>query len=111
MTIPKFKTDWFYSSVGKFENVVTEGWFSKKVKRVVTEQPRTADYDEFAEWLAKTYIQFDADGYDVINVIPLNIGASQPVNAVLKNGEPNYLGEVGFSVTRGAIVVGKLKSV
>ena len=46
---------------------------------------------------------------DVVNIIPLNIGSSEPNHALLKNGAHNYLGDTGYSITRGAVVVGKLR--
>lgn len=110
MAKKKFKTIWFYAPVGKFENVVSEGWFwNKKYKKVKEDEPRTADYDAFSQSIEDAYNALDADGYEVDNIIPLSIGASEPKHAVYKNGTTNYLGDVGFSVTRGAIVVGKLK--
>ncbi|WP_081821696.1 hypothetical protein [Achromobacter sp. DH1f] len=104
----KFITSWFYASVGKYKNVTTEGFFWNRKERVEeVAQPRTANYQEFADELAKIYNHFDAEGYDVVNVVPLAIGASEPVHAQLSGGARNYLGDTGFSVTRGAVVVGK----
>lgn len=45
----------------------------------------------------------DADGYDVINVIPIAAGYSEC--CAKSNGD--YVGDVGFSITRGAIIVGE----
>ena len=73
------------------------------------ESPRTADYQSFADSIEKIYNDMDAEGYDVHQIIPLAIGASEPMHARLSNGQDNYLGEVGLSVTRGAVVVGKLR--
>ncbi|AXA80686.1 hypothetical protein CE206_29405 (plasmid) [Achromobacter xylosoxidans] len=93
--------------MGHYENVTTEGFFwNKKPKVEKVSQPRTADYQQFADHLANIYNNFDEQGYDVVNVIPLAIGATESVHAS-RGGQPNYLGETGFSVTRGAIVVGK----
>jgi uncharacterized protein (UPF0297 family) len=106
----KFKTTWFYAPVGYYEEVKTVGWlWNKKKVNVKNPAPQTADYDQFSEFLEKAYQSFDEDGYDVINVIPLALGASDSCYARLENGKSNYLGETGFSVTRGAIVVGKLR--
>ncbi|MDQ1762410.1 hypothetical protein DAI43_18300 [Achromobacter xylosoxidans] len=104
----KFITRWFYASVGHYDNVTTEGFFwNRKPKIEQVAEPKTANYEQFAEELAKIYNQFDEQGYDVVNVVPLAIGASEPVHAVMSGGGRNYLGDTGFSVTRGAIVVGK----
>lgn len=110
MAKKKYATKWFYAPVGKYTDVETTGWFwNKKSKVVKKDAPRTADYQAFADSLEAVYNDLDAEGYDVHQVLPLEIGASEPIHAVLKNNDPTYLGEVGFSVTRGAIVVGKLR--
>lgn len=105
----KFVTRWLYASVGDYENIVEEGWFWNKKRRVVKQaSPRTANYDEFADGIAKIYNDLDFEGYDVVNIIPLAIGASESVHAKINaSGQNTYLGETGFSVTRGAIVVGR----
>ncbi len=106
----QFTTRWFYAPVGKFEDVQTVGWpWNRKRKKTVEDSFRTADYEVFAQQLEDVYNALDVEGYDVHQVLPLAIGASEPNHAQLENGKLNYLGEVGFSVTRGAIVVGKLR--
>ena len=106
----KFITRWFYASVGKYQDVKTVGWFwNKEDVKCEVDISRTADYDEFAQKLEDIYNELDELGYDVHQVLPLNIGATEPNHATLQNGNPTYLGEIGFSVTRGAIVVGKLR--
>ena len=109
----KFVTKWFYASVGEYENVQSEGWFwNKKYKKVKEQTPRAANYEEFSKLLADTYNDLDKEGYDVVNVIPLALGASEPVHATMNNnGGKTYLGETGYSVTRGAIVVGRRREV
>lgn len=82
-----------------------------KTETVKVADPRIANYDEFATLLEKTYNDFDEEGYDVINVLPLTIGTDEQVEGRLKStGESNYLGQVSFSITRGAVVVGKLRT-
>ncbi len=107
----KFVARWFYSGIGKYEDEITEGllWWKKK-KTVQVPTPRTADYDNFVESLESIYNKLDEEGYEVVNVLPLNLGTSEPNHAILTNGNKNYLGDVGFSVTRGAVVIGRLKS-
>ena len=103
----KFITTWFYAPVGHFDDVAASGLlWNRKLTPVKVPSPRTADYDAFAQQLEEIYNQFDEDGYDVHEILPLNIGATESVHSVL-NGRKNYVGETGFSVTRGAIVVGK----
>lgn len=107
MTQKKFITTWFYAPVGHFDDVATSGFFWNRTRTPVkVPSHRTADYDAFATQLEEIYNQFDSDGYDVHEVLPLNIGATESVYSKIK-GNDNYVGETGFSVTRGAVVVGK----
>jgi len=71
--------------------------------------PRAANLDEFADLLAKVYTDFDKNGYDVINVLPMNMAVSDKTFGKKSGGGQVFLGEVGFSVTKGAMVVGKRK--
>ncbi|MDQ7728005.1 hypothetical protein [Halomonas sp. SpR8] len=97
----KFKTTWFWASLGKFD--VEKGFiFKEKVKKV---SHRNVDFDEYAQHLQNAYEQLDSEGYDVVNVVPISMGTSEVCNQ--SNG--NYVGDVGFSITRGAVVVGKKK--
>ncbi len=73
----KFKSTWFRASLG-------EGKTSNQ----------SVDYDNYAELLIEAYEKLDADGYDVINVVPITMG------------EIAY-GDIPFSITRGAVLVGK----
>jgi len=83
----KFITSWFYASVGHYENVTTEGFFwNRRPKVEQVAEPKTANYEQFAEELAKIYNQYDQQGYDVVNVVPLAIGASEPVHSVMSGG-------------------------
>ncbi|CAG74584.1 hypothetical protein ECA1678 [Pectobacterium atrosepticum SCRI1043] len=107
----KFVTRWFYAGIGKYEDQVTEGYFWwKKTKSVELPTSRLADYDQFSKALEDTYNKLDEEGYEVVNILPLNLGTSEQNHAILSNGNKKYLGDTGFSVTRGAIVVGKLKN-
>ena len=97
----KFRTTWFWASLGKFD--VEKGFiFKKKVTEV---SKRNVDFDEYAQSLQKAYTKFDSDGYDVINVVPITMGSSEACN---QSGGV-YVGDVGFSITRGAVVVGKIR--
>ena len=95
----KFKTTWFWSGLGMFD--IEKGiLFKERVKKV---SQRNVDFDDYAESLRQAYEQFDAEGFDVVNVVPISMGTSETCNQ--SNG--NYVGDVGFSITRGAVVVAK----
>ena len=113
MAKQKFISDWFLTAWGKVDvdREVSSGWFSKKTVTVKESNPRFADYAQFAAKLEEIYTTFDAEGYDVVNVLPLAVGSDEAVHAVLKrSGDSNYLGQVGFSVTRGVVAIGKLRA-
>lgn len=74
----RFKTTWFCASLGRCEV-------------------------EYAKSLQDAYEQLDADGYDVVNVVPISMGTSE----ALHHPSVNYRNDVGFGITRGAVVVGK----
>lgn len=98
----KFISTWFYAGLLK-ETKTEKGFFRSKETETFNET--APDLDQFAQMLADAYTNFDEDGYDVINVVPIALGSSAP--CVQKNGK--YVGDVGFSPTRGAVVIGKLK--
>ncbi|BES85406.1 hypothetical protein PEC302107_16510 [Pectobacterium araliae] len=107
----KFVVRYFDAGIGKYKELVTKGHLSwKKTTVVEVPNPRLADYEQFIKNLEDIYNELDKDGYEVVNILPLNLGASKQNHAVLSNGAEKYLGDTGFSVTRGAIVVGKLKN-
>lgn len=95
----KFITTWFYA--GLKTKKVSSGILGMSTKDVY--DPRTVDVQEMAKLLEDAYNEYDAEGYDVVNILPVTLGGSE--NTVASNG--NYLGDVGFSISRGAIVVGK----
>ncbi|KTC21699.1 hypothetical protein AO391_26125 [Pseudomonas marginalis ICMP 9505] len=95
----KFITTWFYSPVDSEEKAA--GFFGNKIKKVY--DPRSVNFDLFAQTLEETYNSFDDQGYDVVNIIPVAMGTSEQC----KQSNGNYVGDVGFSLTRGAVVVGK----
>lgn len=65
------------------------------------------DLNEFASSLRDVYEKYDSEGYDVVNVLPVNLAKSQPCYRVLPIGDTEYVGDITFSVTGGAVVVGK----
>ena len=95
----KFITTWFYASKQSEKRNV--GVFRYKEKTFYGE--RAPDLDEFSQQIEDIYNDFDSRDYEVVNVIPIAMGTSE--NCKQSNG--NYVGDVGFSITRGAVVVGK----
>lgn len=95
----KFRTEWFTSSTVSRE--VTTGIIKKKVEKRYSQ--REIDMDKFAAGLERAYNNLDSAGYDVVNVVPVATGTSES----LENNGGAYLGEVGFSITRGAVVIGQ----
>ena len=99
----KFRTSWFCANVLRYTE--TEGGMLGK-KEVEYQDAKAVDLDEFAQCLADAYEEMDAAGYEVINVVPVAMGSTEP--SVASRGE--YLGDVGYSLTRAAVVVGKRKA-
>ncbi|MCV9917321.1 MULTISPECIES: hypothetical protein [Pseudomonas] len=95
----KFVTRWFYASLES--GTKPAGLFGNKVE--VVHNQKVVDFDEYAAHLQKMYEDFDHAGYDVINVVPIAMGQSESCTQTTGN----YVGDVGFSITRGAVVVGK----
>jgi hypothetical protein len=95
----KFITTWFYAS--KDSETQDVGIFRTKIKKIYDN--RSVDFDEFSQRLEEAYNNFDERGYDVINIVPIAMGSSEQC----KQSNGNYVGDVGFSLTRGAVVVGK----
>ncbi|WP_200904664.1 hypothetical protein [Pseudomonas trivialis] len=75
--------------------------FGNKIKKVYDQ--RSVDFEVFAQRLEDTYNSFDEKGYDVVNVVPVVMGTSDQCSTT----KGDYIGDVGFSITRGALVVGK----
>jgi hypothetical protein len=95
----KFKTKWFWASSAKYN--VDEGFLLKTQVDKVSQ--RAVDIGDYAQKLQDAYEQLDAEGYDVISVVPVSSGTSEQI--IAKGGA--YLGDRPFSPTRGAVVVGK----
>ncbi|GAB7217742.1 hypothetical protein OS42_43560 [Dickeya oryzae] len=58
----------------------------KKTKSVELPTSRLADYDQFSKALEDTYNKLDEEGYEVVNILPLNLGTSEKNHAILSNG-------------------------
>lgn len=103
----KFVTDWFYVPCASNTKLQPGGFLGlgepKRVKDYINTVP---DLDDFAKELAERYNRFDEAGYEIIEVVPINIGSSEP----RFQDNKNYVGDASFSTTRGAVVVGRLKS-
>lgn len=95
----KFKAKWFYAALGTCK--VKSGLATQKAQRQYTQ--RRVNFDAFATMLAEKYNEFDKEGYDVVNVVPIAMGQSETCQQ--RSGA--YVGDVGFSITRGAVVVGR----
>lgn len=98
----KFKSTWFYSSLGTYIKDV--GIIGKKEKEFYSQ--RRVNLDDFANSLQEKYEDLDSEGYDVVNVVPITMGQSEL--GTQKVG--GYFGGIGFSITRGAVVIGKKES-
>ncbi|HEY0465620.1 MAG TPA: hypothetical protein VGC79_15510 [Polyangiaceae bacterium] len=85
----KFITHWFYSPIASYEG------------------GGSMDYDDYCARLKRIYNDFDAAGYEVINVLPIEM--SRTVDR--RDTQSGWMASVGYSPTRGAVIVGKLKEV
>ena len=95
----KFTSTWFYAPLDTYKK--DTGIIRTKIEEFHTQ--RNVNFDEFSNLLAQKYNELDAQGYDVVNVVPIAMGQSEACSQ--SNG--NYVGDVGFSITRGAVIVGK----
>ena len=95
----KFKAKGFWASWGKYK--VNKGVLLKT--QVEKESQRWVDIRDYAQKLQDAYEQLDAEGYEVISVVPLSCGSSESAT----NRRGAYLGDTGFTPTQGAVVVGK----
>ena len=78
----KFRYVWFYASISK---------------------QQSADLDDYAKRLCAAYEQLDEAGYDVVQVVPISTGRHEPRS----RRDGTYVGDATFSITQGAVVVGK----
>ncbi|WLQ14412.1 hypothetical protein O5O45_00490 [Hahella aquimaris] len=96
----KYIASWFRASLDS--ELKDVGLFKQKLKRFY--EAKSVDYNNYAELLAQKYNEFDSKGYDVVNVIPVTMGEEEvrPIHGTSSREE-----RTPFSITRGAIVVGK----
>ena len=97
---PKFIYQWFLSPLATYEKGVL-------VFTVTQENPRYADLNNYGQQLANIYADFDSRGYDVVNVIPVATGGSD--NGTGYAGTMALAYSYSFSITRGAMIIGKLR--
>lgn len=97
----KFISAWFYASM---ESTTRPTGLSGSKTETVYDK-KTVDLDNYADLLLETYETFDEQGYDVVNVVPISTALSE--ECTQRGGA--YVGDVAFSVTRGAVVIGKKK--
>ncbi|EHJ0757042.1 hypothetical protein J5L86_004165 [Salmonella enterica] len=106
MSKAKFITDWFYVPCASTKELERTGFFGLGEPRVKTSYVNNVpDLEQYAAQLAESYNKLDDAGYDVVNVVPVAIGTSDQCY----QSNQNYVGDVGYSITRGAVVVGKLR--
>jgi len=96
----KFKEMWFRASLDKYKYEKQKLFGKEEIEKY---NDRVVDFQDFADRLCSVYEKMASEGYDEVNVVPIAMGESEP--NVRQNGD--YMGDVGFSITRGAIVVGK----
>jgi len=105
----RFATTWFQVAHKADNRQVRSGLLRRK-ETVPEYRPTEANINQFAECLADAYNELDREGYDVVNVVPLNMAVSDEVFG--KRGrQSEFMGEVGFSITKGAVVVGKQRDI
>ncbi len=63
------------------------------------------DLELYAQMVEDCCNHLDDEGYDVFSIIPVNTGHRDAI----KVGKNQYAADIGYSVTQGAVVVGKLK--
>ena len=107
MTSEKFATQWFYC--GEKSTTVTrkKGILKRQTEDVDVYQANMPDFEDYSKKLATVYNQLDTAGYQVVNVVPVNIGSAEGCYGKDRKGRRTYLGETAFSTTRGAVVVGQ----
>jgi hypothetical protein len=71
----KFSAKWFYVGTGTYQ--VEKGLINKRLVDKVSQ--RMPDFGDFAKNLANMYEQFDDEGFDVVNVVPIVIGVLKVV--------------------------------
>lgn len=105
----KFKTEYFYAPLVRTEHDEESGfWFFKETK-TVEQYHFEVDLDKYAQGLAEIYNRFDREGYEVVNVIPLQMAHEKPCYQQLAQDRTNYVGSISHGMTQGAMVVGKRK--
>lgn len=107
----RFITQWFYCAVRTRTVTEKKGLFRKKKEREQYDM-HMPDFDDYANHLAAQYNNLDQLGYDVVDVVPINIGTSEPCWGEVDNGVGRgkrrvFLGRTPYSTTRGAMVVGR----
>ncbi len=96
----KFISAWFKAEL-EIETESKGFLGGKKESYVATD----VNLDNYSETLLSFYQEFDESGYDVINVVPIVAGQEEP------SGRGKSGDELTYSITRGAVIIGKLKEV
>ena len=103
----KFETTWFYAPLESRKELRPSGFLGLSRKEVDVSEAKLVNLDEYSALLEEAYNAFDDKGYDVVNVVPISMGSPEACHAKMDNGRMNYLGDTGYSITRGAVVVAK----
>ena len=104
----KFVSSSFYCALASDVIDKKKGFFKKRIEQEKLYYPELPDCGDYAERLANEYNKMDAAGYKVVNVVPINVGCSEPVYSVhKKSGVKKFMGEKTYSTTRGAVVIGE----
>ena len=67
----KFKYTWFRAPLDTYKK--NTGIIRTKIEEFYTQ--RNVNFDDFSNLLAQKYNELDAEGYDVVNVIPIGMGS------------------------------------
>ncbi|EMO1005399.1 hypothetical protein WDB62_003897 [Escherichia coli] len=106
---PKFISKYFYVPCASRKELERAGLLTAiglvdpKVK--VVYDRNIPDIKQYADQITNCYNELDNAGYDVVNIVPVTLGSSDQCF----QANNTYVGDVGYSLTRGAVVVGKLR--
>jgi hypothetical protein len=96
----KFITRYFWAALSKIE-YEEKHFLGKETKQ--KEAQNFVDLNDYSNQLMKIYEELDGLNYDVVNVLPITSGQSE----VQLNNAGSVFCFQDYSITRGAIVIGK----
>lgn len=99
----KYRCAWVRAEMDTYEHEKPGFLFSKTYETRM--YPRAADLADFTSRIQATCNEMDADGYEVISIMPVGVGVTEPV---LLNKNPNQqITEISHAVTRSAIITAR----